>query len=87
LIAKGEKETGNDYAEWMISQNEAYRDNGEKRLTQEVAEKSCINSPSELKNLKTAKWKLAVNFAAKAGNLKSIIHAVERIASEGKGAQ
>ena len=56
-----------------------------KRLTQAASEGSCINCPKELKNLKTKKWKLAVNFAAKAGNLESTIHAIEKVSSEGKG--
>jgi len=45
----------------------------------------CVNNPAESINVKTAKGELAVNFVAKAGSLESTIHAVERIASEGKG--
>jgi len=44
-----------------------------------------INSSSELINLKTAKWRLAITFAAKTQHLESTIHAVERVSSEGKG--
>ena len=44
-----------------------------------------INSSSELINLKTAKWGLAITFAAKTQHLESTIHAVERVSSKGKG--
>jgi predicted RecB family nuclease len=45
----------------------------------------CTIDPPETSNLKTAKWTLAVNYNAQAETMKSCIHAVERISSEGRG--
>ncbi len=85
LKAIGETGAGNAYAEWLNSQNEVYRTDAVKHLMTEATQDVCINSSIELKNLKTAKWRLAINFVAKTQNLESTIHAVERVSSEGKG--
>lgn len=85
LKATGEAGAGNAYAEWLNAQNEAYRNDGIKRLITEETQAVCINSPTELKNIKTTKWRLALNFVAEAQNLESTIHAVERVSSRGKG--
>ena len=44
-----------------------------------------VVDPASTKNLKTTKWRLAVNLVARAKNLESSIHAVERVPSEGQG--
>jgi len=85
LKATGETGTGNAYSEWLKTQNEAYRIEGVKHLTTEATQDGCISSPIELNNLRTAKWRLAINFVAGAQNLESTIHAVERVSSRGKG--
>jgi predicted RecB family nuclease len=85
LKAIGETGVGNSYAEWLNVQNEVYRIEGIKHLTTEATQEDCINSPTELINLKTAKWRLAINFVAGAQNLESTIHAVEKVSSGGKG--
>src|SRR5882724_11723670 len=85
LRSQGEPSTGNEYADWFRSQNESYRIQGIKRLAESVPSDECITSPSETENLKTAKWRLAVDFVAKSQNLESTIHAVERVPSQGRG--
>ncbi len=85
LKATGEAGAGNAYAEWLRAQNEAYRNDGIKRLITEKTQAVCINSPAELKNIKTTKWRLALNFVAGAQNLESTIQAVERVSPKGKG--
>jgi predicted RecB family nuclease len=85
LKATGEAGAGNAYAEWLKTQNEAYRIEGVKHLTTEATQDDCINSPIKLQNLRTAKWRLAINLVAGAQNLDSTFHAVERVSSEGKG--
>ena len=85
LQAIGDTGAGNAYAEWLKNQNEIFRNDGIKRLTTEVAPDWFFTGPAESKNLKTAKWQLAINLEAEAQNLKSTIHVVERIPSEGRG--
>ncbi|MEP6890200.1 MAG: hypothetical protein ABI955_05830, partial [Nitrospirota bacterium] len=50
-----------------------------------VADDECIIGSPGTENWKTAKWRLAVNLVARAENLESSLHAVERAPSEGRG--
>ena len=45
----------------------------------------CVVKPSVPVNIKTATWLLAVDFIATKKNLESLLHAVERVPSDGQG--
>jgi hypothetical protein len=85
LKARGETGSGNDYDEWLKNQNETFCNDGIKRLTTEAASDWFFADVAESKKLKAAKWRLAINLKAETQNLKSTIHAVERVPSEGRG--
>jgi len=85
LRSLGETGSGNAYADWVRTQNESYRSEGIKRLMEGAAPGEFVDDPASTKNLKTTKWRLAVNLVARAKNLESSIHAVERVPSEGQG--
>ena len=85
LRSLGEVGTENAYANWTRTQNESYRNDGTKRLTEGAAPDECIIGSPGTTNMKAAKWRLAMDYAVRAQNLESSLHAVERIASEGRG--
>mgnify|MGYP003588996391 CR=1 FL=1 len=85
LRAHNEVGTGNAYADWVRTENEAYRSAGIKRLTGGAAPDECLTGLADTKDLKTAKWRLAVEVVAQTRNLESRIHAVERMPPEGRG--
>jgi|SRR5579862_6775204 len=85
LRSKCEPGTGNEYADWVRSQNESYRMEATRHLTAGIPPSECVTNPPETENPKTAKWRFAVDFPAHVQNLESIIHAVERVPSEGRG--
>ena len=85
LRSQREPSTGNKYPDWVRTQNEAYRIEGVRRLITNISPDEWVTSPSETENLKTAKWWLAVDLTAHSQDLKSTLHAVERVPSEGKG--
>jgi predicted RecB family nuclease len=85
LRSLGETGTENAYADWVRTQNESYCSDGIKRLMEGAAPDEFVVGPRGTKNLKTAKWRLAVNLVARVQNLESSIHAVERLPSEGQG--
>ena len=85
LRSLGETGTGNAYADWVRTQAESYRNEGMKALMAGVADDECIIGSPGTENWKTAKWRLAVNLVARAENLESSLHAVERAPSEGRG--
>src|SRR5467141_4516377 len=59
LRAAGEPTSGNAYAKWVRSQNESYRADAAKLLTADVPANEW-DVGSVAKNLKTAKWRLAL---------------------------
>src|SRR5690242_10743752 len=85
LRSQGESSTGNEYTDWFRSENELYHTEGIKRLAAGISPDESVPSPPETENLKTAKWRLAVELVAHTQNLESKIHAVERVPSEGRG--
>ena len=85
LRSLDEPGTENAYADWIRTQNESYRSEGIKRLMEGAAPGEFVVDPASTKNLKTTKWRLAVNLVARAKNLESSIHAVEKVPSEGQG--
>jgi predicted RecB family nuclease len=84
LRSLGEVGTENAYANWARAQNESYRNDGIKRLTEGAAPDECIIGSTGTTNMKAAKWRLAVDYVVRAQNLESSLHAVE-LASEGRG--
>ncbi len=85
LLARGEAPSGNAYAEWFRSQNEAYRSAGMARLKASVPRERWAGIAPDLPDLKTAKWRLAVDLPAQTPNLESSLHAVERVPAAGRG--
>jgi len=88
LRATREPAMGNVYAEWVNSQNEAYRATETERLLSETPkDESAVSPPAE--TLKTAPWWLAVSLTGrnqvKDCDLETQIQAVERIPSAGRG--
>ena len=84
LLAHGEAPSGNAYAEWFRNQNEAYRSAGVGRLKESVPQEQRAGSTPDPPDLKATKWRLTVDFPAQAQNLESRLHALERVASEGR---
>ena len=79
----GEEGVENAYSNWAQRQNNAYRINGLKRLTDKHHRDEYTRSLSPAEKIKTDKWKLAVDFNTKKGNLQSRVHAVEHIPFNG----
>jgi len=82
LRSGGEVGAGNDYADWVQNESQAYREAGTKRLREGIPPDECVLPSTERPNLKAAKWRLVVDFPARAQNLESQLHAVERMPSE-----
>jgi hypothetical protein len=81
LLAIGETETGNEYADWVQTQKDAYQREGSRHLAQGLAPDECVTSPGDAKKAISANWRLAIDFTAVAQNLESTIHLVERVPS------
>lgn len=79
LWSRGETTPGNVYAHWVRTQQETSRSEWVKRLLARSTPGECIIGPSSMEDLKTAQWRLVVDFVARAGNLESHIHALQRI--------
>jgi predicted RecB family nuclease len=60
----GEPTAGNAYAEWVEAQNKTYRADAAKPLMADVPANECDVAPL-VKNLKTAKWRVAVDVPAR----------------------
>ena len=85
LRSQGEAGLENSYAGWVRSQNELYRTNSIKRLTDKVNSTECAIDPP-IGNIKRAAWRLAIDLTVAGEHLESTIHSVERILSERRGA-
>jgi len=85
LLSLGETGAGNAYAAWVRTQVESYRREGIQDLMEGGTHDKCIGVLSGTADLKTPKWRLAVDFVARAQNLESRIDAVEKVPSEGRG--
>jgi len=85
LRALRETGPGNSYADWLRAQNASYCNEEAKRLVDAVHSDECVIAPPEPVTLKTAKWRMAVDFVAQAHNLESRLHALERVPSESRG--
>ncbi|MGD0919269.1 MAG: TM0106 family RecB-like putative nuclease [Thermodesulfobacteriota bacterium] len=82
LCSLGETGTENAYADWFRIQNESYCREGIRCLAEGIPEHERVIAPPAAESLKEAKWRLAVDFVARAQNLESVLHAVERVPSK-----
>ena len=85
LRSRAELAGENVYAEWARAQNEAYRRDGLKHLLAILPENKCAMGPPISKNSKDATWRIAFDVRLRTNDLESRMHAVEMIASEGRG--
>ena len=85
LRSRAEPTAGNVYAEWARAQNETYHQDGLKRLLATFPENDRAIAPPISKNSKDATWRIAIDVRLRTNELESRLHAVERIASEGRG--
>ncbi len=84
---RGEETTDNVYSEWLQKQNLSYRTEGLKRLLDNAHNSDFLIAPSQPVNIKKAKWRLATNFLVRKDNIEASIHAIERLAPDGKSLQ
>jgi predicted RecB family nuclease len=73
------------YAEWARAHKEAYYKDGLKRAFETLPEIARAINPPISKNLKDAKWRLAVDVRLRTNDLESRLLAVETMPSEGPG--
>ena len=85
IRSTGQAGSGNAYDEWVREQNDAYRAEATNRLMAGLPEPEVVVAPPAGENLKTAKWRLALDLPVQAGEMESRIQAVERVPSEGRG--
>jgi predicted RecB family nuclease len=64
LRSLGERGSGNEYAEWVRVQDESYQREAARGLQEAVPEIERVVAPPATENLKTAKWRLAVDLMA-----------------------
>ena len=93
LRAAGEQPSGNTYAEWKEAQDESFRAVQVERLITEIPTGEFVRSPTP-EGLKAGNWRMAADIvvsvpalssSAPPCILESHIHAVERVASGGRG--
>jgi predicted RecB family nuclease len=78
LWSRGETGTSNAYAGWVQAQSASYRGEGISRIKHGIEGNECVTGPLNGKDLKSARWRLAVDSKASAENLESAIDALER---------
>ena len=83
--SRGEVAGVNEYAAWVLTQNESYRLAITKRLLEGLSENARVVAPPVGENPKLAKWRLAVDLPVQTQYLESRLHAAERVPSEGRG--
>jgi hypothetical protein len=84
LRSCGEAGTGNAYAAWLQTKNNAFRIEGTKRLVAGVAPDKCAIGPQAMENPKPAQWHLGMDFAVQSQNFQCSCHAVQQIPSAGR---
>jgi predicted RecB family nuclease len=85
LKARAEVETGNAYANWFRTESDVFGSEGIKGLMAEVTPDKFVTGAPATDRGKSAQWQWAVDFVAQSENLQCCCHAVERIASAGRG--
>jgi hypothetical protein len=78
---------GNMYSQWLQAQNQSYRKEALKRLVESFHKADAIVAPSQLVNIKNAKWRLAADFVVRKDNIEASVHAIERLYSDKKPVQ
>ena len=85
LRSRAEPTAGNAYAEWARAQNEAYYEDGLKRLLAMFPESDRAMGPPISKNSKDVTWRIASDVRLRTNNLETRLQAVEKMPSEGRG--
>jgi hypothetical protein len=84
LLSLGETGTGNGYSDWVQAQQASYRSEEINRLTQEAAQNQHVIGPIDGEDVQFTKWRFLLETTARAQNLESTVHAVERLISDGQ---
>src|SRR6267378_827941 len=71
LRSTGQAGSGNDYAEWVRAQNDAYQSEMAKRLIEAVADTGSAVTLPAAEDLKTATWRLALDLPVQAGDMEA----------------
>jgi hypothetical protein len=61
LLSLGELGNGNDYANWLRTENESYRERGIRDLIAGIAQSDCLIAPTDAEILRTSDYRFAVN--------------------------
>ena len=85
LRAHGEAGTGNEYADWVRTQNADYEREAIQFLQQGTKGNECVSGTLTLVKPKSANWRLGQDLTVRADGLQSTIHAVERMPPQGRG--
>jgi len=85
LRARGEAGIGNPYADWVRSRTDSYRNDQIKNLKTLAARDGRFIIDSLTDNPNVAEWGYVFDFVARAQNLESHIHIVERTPPEAPG--
>ena len=85
LRSRGEPTTGNAYAEWACTQNEAYSKDRLKCLLAVLPESDRTIAPPISKHPKNSTWRFAIDVSLRANEFESGLQALERLPSEGRG--
>ena len=88
LRSVGEVASGNTYADWLTERNDIYRSEAVKRLHEQLQLQSAeipVAPPLGTDNLKSAKWRLALNVSIRSGSMETCLDALQRIPSESAG--
>ena len=85
LWSRGETGTSTAYAGWVQAQSASYRSEGISRIKHGTEGNECVTGPLNGKDLKSARWLLAVDSKASAENLESAIDALERPPGDAPG--
>ena len=83
LRSLGELGSGNDFTNWLRTENETYCERGIKDLLADIAHSGCLISPTDAEILRTSDYRFAVNVRIQTQDLEAHLHVVERIPSEG----
>lgn len=85
LRSRGERGTGNAFADWLAAQHSAYRTNGINRLNADCRATECLTGRFDAAALKGGQWRLAVNCPVTANAWESQLDALERCVGPKRG--
>jgi predicted RecB family nuclease len=78
LWSRDETGTSNAYAGWVQARSASYRSDGIGHIKHGTEGNECVTGPLNGRDLKSARWRLAVDSKASAENIESAIDALER---------